>query len=79
MGGPKCVRRSLRHLSEDLGKQQPKHHACPNTVRRLLLKQHFALRSNVKRLSGKPNGDRDRQFQHIQRQREALDGSLGSE
>jgi hypothetical protein len=73
MGGPKCVRRSLRHLSEDLGKQKPKpHHACPNTVRRLLLKQHFALRANVKQLSGKPNRDRDRQFQHIQEQRAAF-------
>ena len=70
MGGRKWVRRSLRHLSEDLGTQ--KHRACPNTVRRLLHKQDFALRANVKRLSGKPNPDRDRQFQHIQMQREAF-------
>jgi hypothetical protein len=70
MGGPKWVRRSLRHLSTDLRKQ--KHHACPNTVRRLLHKQHFALRANVKRLSGKPNPDRDLQFQHVQLQRKAF-------
>ena len=61
MGGPKWVRRSLRHLSKDLGKQG--HQACPNTVRRLLHKQNFALRANVKRLSGdgrqlkSPGGD----------------------
>jgi hypothetical protein len=70
MGGPKWVRRSLRHLSTDLGKQG--HPACPNTVRRLLHKQNFALRANVKRLSGKPNRDRDRQFHHIQMRREAF-------
>jgi hypothetical protein len=67
MGGPKWVRRSLRHLSKDLHKQG--HQACPNTVGRLLRDRRFSLRANVKRLSGKPNPDRNRQFQHIQTQR----------
>jgi len=70
MGGPKRVRRSLRHLSKDLRRQR--HRACPNTVARLLRKQDFSLAANVKRLSGKPQPDRDKQFGHIQRQRETF-------
>jgi len=68
MGGPKRVRRSLRHLSKDLRRQR--HRACPNTVARLLRKQDFSLAANVKRLSGKPQPDRDKQFLHIQSQRQ---------
>jgi hypothetical protein len=45
MGGPKRVRRSLRHLSDDLLHQR--HHACPHTVARLLRKQDFSLAANV--------------------------------
>lgn len=68
MGGPKRVRRSLRRLSDDLRRQR--HRACPNTVARLLRKQDFSLAANVKRLSGKPQPDRDTQFRHIQKQRQ---------
>ena len=68
MTGRKWVRRSLRHLSGDLGRQG--HRACPNTVGRLLRKQRFSLKSNRKGYSGPPHPDRDWQFQHIQRQRE---------
>ena len=68
MGGRKWVRRSLRHLSSDLHRQG--HRACPNTAGRLLRKQDFSLRANIKRLSGKPHPDRDLQFRHIQHQRE---------
>jgi Rhodopirellula transposase DDE domain len=68
MTGRKWVRRSLRHLSGDLGKQG--HHACPNTVGRLLRKQDFSLKSNRKGHTGKAHPDRDLQFQHIQEQRE---------
>ena len=68
MGGPKRVRRSLRHLSDDL--RQQRHRACPHTVARLLRKQDFSLAANVKRLSGKPQPDRDKQFRHIQRRRQ---------
>jgi len=70
MGGPKRVRRSLRHLSDDLRRQR--HRACPHTVARLLRKQNFSLAANVKRLSGKPQPDRDQQFRHIQEQRQAF-------
>ena len=68
MTGRKWVRRSLRHLSRDLHKRG--HRACPNTVGRLLRDQDFSLQSNRKGQSGKAHPDRDRQFQHIQQQRE---------
>ena len=70
MGGHKYVRRSLRHLSGDLDKQG--HQACPNTVGRLLRDQHFSPRANVKRLTGGPCPDRDRQFRYIQQLRKAF-------
>jgi len=70
MTGRKWVRRSLRHLRGDLRKQG--HRACPNTVGRLLRKRKFSLKSNRKGQSGKAHPDRDRQFRHIQRQREAF-------
>jgi len=73
MGGPKRVRRSLRHLSDDLRRQR--HCASPNTVARLLRKQDFSLAANVKRLSGKPHPDRDKQFRHIQEQRRKFDAA----
>lgn len=38
-----------------------------STVRRLLRKLGYSLRANVKRLSGPPHPDRDRQFRYIQR------------
>jgi len=75
MGEGQWVRRSLRHLSDDL--RDHGHAACPNhvlsfegTVRRLLDKQDFSMRGNVKRLSGAPHPDRETQFQYIRRQRE---------
>jgi hypothetical protein len=68
MTGRKWVRRSLRHLSEDLDRQG--HQACPNTVGRLLRQQQFSLQSNRKGYSGRSHPDRDLQFRHIQRQRE---------
>jgi hypothetical protein len=64
----KWVRRSLRHLSADLRRRG--HRACPNTVGRLLRKQNFSLKSNRKGHCNKTHPDRDRQFRHIQRQRE---------
>ena len=39
------------------------------TVGRLLREMKFSLRANVKRLSGPPHPDRDRQFRYIQRQK----------
>jgi hypothetical protein len=70
MGGGKWVRRSLRKLSGDL--RQRGHQACPNTVRRLLRRQGYSLRVNVKRLAGPPQADRERQFQYLRQQREAF-------
>jgi len=70
MGSGQWVRRSLRHLSDDL--RERGHAACPNTVRRLLGKQDFSMRANVKRLSGAPHPDRETQFQYIRQQRETF-------
>lgn len=67
MTSRRWVRRSLRNLSADLKSRG--HHACPNTVRRLLRRQGFSLRSNVKRLAGPPHPDREIQFQQIAAQR----------
>jgi len=39
------------------------------TARRLLKGMGYSLRANVKRLSGPPHPDRDRQFRYIQRQK----------
>ena len=63
MTGRKFVRMSLSELGRRL-----KHSA--KTVRRLLLKLGFALRVNVKRFTGPPHPDRDRQFQYLRRKRE---------
>jgi Rhodopirellula transposase DDE domain len=60
------VRVSLRHLSDqlrDLG-----HRACPTTVAAMLRELGYNLRVNVKRLTGPPHPDRDRQFRYIQSQ-----------
>ena len=70
MGSGQRVRRSLRHLSDDL--RERGHAACPNTVRRLLGKQDFSMRANVKRLSGAPHPDREIQFPYIRQQRETF-------
>ena len=66
-GRRKYVRLSLRTLA---GKVKSVSHT---TVRRLLKQLGYSLRANVKRLSGPPHPDRDRQFRYIQRkQREFL-------
>jgi hypothetical protein len=70
MTSRRWVRRSLRNLSADLKKRD--HRASPNTVRRLLRKQHISLRGNIKRLAGPPHPDRETQFQQIARQRQAF-------
>lgn len=70
MGGAKWVRRSLRTLSGEL--RQRGHAACPNTVRRLLRRQDYGLRANVKRLAGPPHPAREQQFQYLTQQRGAF-------
>ncbi|AMV24052.1 Rhodopirellula transposase [Gemmata sp. SH-PL17] len=63
MSADKFVRASLRSLSDALHRLG--HPASPPTVARLLRDQKYNLRVNVKRLTGPPHPDRDRQFRHI--------------
>lgn len=63
MSSTKFVRRSLRHLQADLAKQG--HHACPGTIAAFLHEHDYALRVNVKRLTGPAHPDRDLQFGYI--------------
>ena len=69
MGDQKWVRRSLRHLSAELESQG--HQASRMTVRRMLKKLKYSLKANVKRLTGPPHPDRDRQFEYLQAQKKA--------
>lgn len=68
MSADTFVRASLRSLSDALHRLG--HPASPPTVARLLRAQKYNLRVNVKRLTGPPHPDRDRQFRHI---REKID------
>ena len=52
---------SLRNIADRTGR------LSPSTARRWLQRRKFSLRSNVKRLSGPPHPDRDRQFKLIRR------------
>ena len=63
----KWVRRSLRHLSDELKKQGLG--VCPNTAARLLRKGKFSLKSNRKGQTGPPHPDRNLQFENIQQKR----------
>jgi hypothetical protein len=62
-GKRKYVRCSLRSLASRLKI------LSHMTIGRLLRKLGYSLRANVKRLSGPPHPDRDRQFRYIQRQK----------
>ena len=53
---------SLRKIAKQSG------NVSPGTVGKWLRKRKFSLRSNVKRLSGPPHPDRDRQFKLIRRE-----------
>ena len=66
-GRRRYVRPSLRTLAAKVKS------VSHTTVRRLLKRLGYSLRANVKRLSGPPHPDRDRQFRYIRRkQREFL-------
>ncbi len=60
-GHAKYTRSSLRTLAKRLGR------ASAKTVGRLLKGMDYSLRTNVKRLVGKPHPHRDRQYRFIQR------------
>ena len=62
-GANRFVRSSLRSLAERLGQ------GSPTTVRRLLHGLGFSPRVNVKRFTGPPHPDRDKQFRYLRRQR----------
>jgi hypothetical protein len=63
MGQTRFVRRSLRHLSDDL--YELGHEANPDTVADLLRELDYSLRVNVKRFTGPAHPDRDTQFVYL--------------
>ena len=69
MGEYKWTRSSLRHLSAEL--KSMGHAASRMTVSRLLRKQDYSLKANVKRLCGPAHPDRERQFEYIEAQKQA--------
>lgn len=64
MSTAKYVRRSLQSLRDDLGRLG--HAACPDTIADLLRDLGYNLHVNVKRFTGPPHPDRDRQFTYIE-------------
>jgi transposase len=68
MGEAKWVRASLARLSEQL--KEKGHSACPGTVRRLLKKMGYSMKSNKRRQIHAQNAERDQQFRYIASQRE---------
>lgn len=68
--GTKWVRKTLRKLKKELRRKGFK--IATETVRRLLRLEGYALRVNRKRLSKKPNPNRDRQMRYIIRRRRAF-------
>jgi hypothetical protein len=65
-GDPATGRRFVRLSLRELGRRLD---LAPNTVGRLLDKCGFSLRVNVKRFTGPPHPDRDKQFRYLRRQR----------
>ncbi len=71
MTGQRWVRRSLRHLSDDLEKTG--HPASPPTVGRLLRALDYGLHANAKQVeAASHHPDREAQFTHIAGQRQAF-------
>jgi Rhodopirellula transposase DDE domain len=64
MSTAKYVRRSLQALSDELAGLG--HAASPRTVANLLRELDYRLHVNVKRFTGPPHPDRDRQFRYLQ-------------
>lgn len=64
MGRSKYTRLSLRTIAKRIGV------ITHETVRGILRKLGYALRVNVKRISGKQHPDRDAQFQYLRKRRQ---------
>lgn len=64
MSQRKWLRSSLQQLSKQL--RQMSYQVCPMTVKRLLKQQGYRLKANVKRFTGPPHPNRDKQFKYIQ-------------
>ncbi len=69
MGKRKYVRLSLRTIAKRVG------NVSRETVRSLLKDAGYALRVNVKRISGKSHPDRDAQFRYIRAKRKQFQGN----
>ena len=67
MSDRKWRRSSLRHLSTQLGER-----VSHTTVGRLLHAMKYALKVNVKRLTGEAHPDRDEQFTYIEQQKQTF-------
>jgi Rhodopirellula transposase DDE domain len=65
----KFVRRSLRHLGEDL--QKYGHYASHTTVGKLLHEENYSPKANQKRYASSRHADRDRQFRYIAKMKRA--------
>jgi len=70
MSEQKWQRSSLRHLSDELTKQQ--HPVSHTTVGRLLVKMDYSLKANLKRLAGATHPDRNQQFEYLEAQKQAF-------
>ena len=70
MGDQKWVRSSLRELSGRLEERGCA--ASPPTVGRLLKKQDYSLKVNVKKREGSAHPDRNRQFEYLEKQKQAF-------
>ena len=68
-GDPATGRRFVRLSLRELGRRL---HMLRVPSRRLLGKSGFSLRVNVKRFTGPPHPDRDKQFRYFRRQRKTL-------
>ena len=68
-GDPATGRRFVRLSLRELGRRLQ---LARGTVRRLLRKSGFSLRVNVKRFTGPPHPDRDKQFRYLRRERKTF-------
>lgn len=70
MSRQRWTRSSLRHLRDQMRRAGKA--ACPTTIGRLLRKNAYALRVNVKREAGADHPDRNAQFEYLAAQKQAF-------